>query len=134
MRMDLFSKTNEFITAFNADPTKTSTVGHNIFSDMTEEEKRSYRGYQGPKSMDEVAEPNYYDFSNVSDIPDAINWIEKGAVNSVQNQAQCGSCWAFSAIAQIEGAHFLKTGKLIKLSEQMCVDCDTKSYGCNGGW
>lgn len=32
----------------------------------------------------------------------------------------------------MEGAHFLKTGKLIKLSEQQCLDCS--DYGsCGGG-
>lgn len=33
----------------------------------------------------------------------------------------------------MEGAHFLKTGDLLKLSEQQFVDCDTKSKGCDGG-
>jgi len=33
----------------------------------------------------------------------------------------------------MEGEHFIKTGKLLKLSEQQFVDCDTGSKGCNGG-
>merc|ERR1711934_490445 len=59
---------------------------------------------------------------------------EKGAVNEIQDQGNCGSCWAFSAIAAMEGQHFVKSGKLEKLSEQQCVDCDSSSFGCGGGW
>lgn len=33
----------------------------------------------------------------------------------------------------MEGAHFIATGELIKLSEQQFVDCDKNCYGCGGG-
>lgn len=52
----------------------------------------------------------------------------------IQDQGQCGSCWAFSAISAIEGQHWITTGKSQKLSEQECIDCDNDSYGCGGGW
>jgi len=68
-----------------------------------------------------------------SDAPTSFDWTGKGAVNPVKNQGQCGSCWAFGTVANIEGANFLKTGQLVSLSEQELVDCSSSDYGCNGG-
>jgi len=43
-------------------------------------------------------------------------------------------CWAFSATAAMEGAHFQATKNLVELSEQLCVDCvNNGSEDCNAG-
>lgn len=76
---------------------------------------------------------NMEDAIKADQIPESIDWVEKGAVNPVKNQGSCGSCWAFSAIAALESAYFLKYGELKSFSEQELVSCEEDCYGCNGG-
>jgi len=67
--------------------------------------------------------------------PDRLDWTETaGAVSAVKDQAQCGSCWAFSATEGIESGVFQTTGVTSpSLSPQQIVSCDKTDGGCNGG-
>jgi cysteine peptidase B len=66
--------------------------------------------------------------------PSQFDWFTQGACTPVYNQGQCGSCWAFSATETIESYWKLAGNTLAQLSMEQVVDCDTTSYGCQGGW
>eukprot|EP00395_MALV-II_sp_L67-2_P000121 gene121-39_t len=66
-------------------------------------------------------------------LPDSYDWRTTGAVGPVKDQGQCGSCWSFSTIANVEGAYWLTSKKYESLSEQEVIDCDPVDHGCDGG-
>lgn len=72
---------------------------------------------------------------NILQAPDKWDWRDQGAVTPVKNQGACGSCWAFSVIAGIEGSFFQEVGTLTEFSEQNIMDCVRNGInnGCNGG-
>ena len=130
-RMEIFAQKDAEIKEINANPENTFTVGHNQFSTWTHDEYKQLLGFKLPADAELSSNVTVLDDSNLAD---SVDWRTKGAVNPVKNQGQCGSCWAFSATAAIEGHNFIQSGTLLSLAEQEFVDCDTSSYGCNGGW
>mmetsp|Transcript_24812 Transcript_24812/g.68387 ORF Transcript_24812/g.68387 Transcript_24812/m.68387 type:complete len:317 (+) Transcript_24812:390-1340(+) len=145
LRLGIWKDNNAFIDAHNSqEPSPSYTLGHNHFSDLTLDEYQEYNKL-GSYSPGLMTPPRLRSFElettatklrkkrRLQDIPDSVDWVEKGAIVPVKNQGMCGSCWAFSAIVAIEGAHYLDTGDLISLSEQELVDCDKLDMGCGGG-
>lgn len=114
----------------------TFTLKMNKFGDLTNQEFVSMmNGFNKTKNMYRTgSNPRFMKPSNVK-IPDAVDWRKQGYVTPVKDQGQCGSCWAFSAVASLEGQHFKQATKLVSLSEQNLVDCSRKygNMGCNGG-
>lgn len=68
-------------------------------------------------------------------LPESFDWNARGAVSQVKDQAVCGSCWSFGTAGAVEGAYFVKTGKLLRLSQQQLIDCSWQfgNNGCDGG-
>jgi C1A family cysteine protease len=137
-RFEIFRDNLQIILSHNLQNNYNFTLHVNHFSDLTPEEFKKYYA-------NGLTESNRYgckmfssnDVDIMDDLPISIDWRKKGAVTSVKDQGQCGSCWAFSSTAATEGAWAISTGNLIDLSEQELVDCangfNYGSHGCSGG-
>ncbi|KAJ0443666.1 putative fruit bromelain [Helianthus annuus] len=132
MRFKIFKANVEHIEAFNSEKGKSYKLDVNAFTDLTNEEFRASRNGFKVSSHPRTTSFRY---ENLTAVPSSMDWRQKGAVTPVKDQGQCGCCWAFSAVAATEGINQLSTGKLVSLSEQELVDCDTsgEDQGCNGG-
>ncbi|XP_022136376.1 low-temperature-induced cysteine proteinase-like [Momordica charantia] len=133
-RFEIFKDNLKYIDEINSQNLP-YRLGLNVFADLTNDEYRSK--YLGPKraagSRRNKTSSRYHPRLG-DNLPDSIDWREKGAVVGVKDQGSCGSCWAFSTIAAVEGINQIVTGDLISLSEQELVDCDNSyNEGCNGG-
>jgi cathepsin L len=135
-RYEMFTKNVNIINNHNENGAASAgyTMAINQFTDWTTQEFSAYLTYNGTaKKHDRIV------LLDETDLATSVDWTTKGAVTPVKNQAQCGSCWAFSTTGSAEGALAIAAGlganSLVSLSEQELVDCAGSfgNQGCNGG-
>ncbi|XP_056366986.1 cathepsin S [Oenanthe melanoleuca] len=109
------------------------TLAMNHLGDMTSEEVAAALARLRLRPRESQPQPRP---RRVGDIPQEMDWRDKGCVTAVKNQGACGSCWAFSAVGALEAQVKLHTGNLVSLSAQNLVDCSGMygNQGCAGGF
>jgi len=135
-RFKIWLANHDLIEAHNSHD-ESYTLGHNAFSDMTSDEFANTFLKPFPvrpmifNAIRQIKAQYWWNDSRIE--PQAsVDWRKKGVVGAVRNQGQCGSCWAESAVASLEGA-YAQHHPFRALSVQELVSCDDKNSGCKGG-
>lgn len=137
------------IEQLNMNRTSNQSALHGLtkFSDLTPEEfQENYLTSEMAKKIFERQlgsdenEENSNSASNeihkrsADNLPLKVDWRQNGTITKVKNQGQCGACWAFCVIENLESMVAMKTKKLEEFSVQELIDCaGYGNEGCNGG-
>ncbi|XP_046681422.1 cathepsin L-like proteinase isoform X2 [Homalodisca vitripennis] len=137
-RKNIFRQKMRFITSTNR-ANLSYSLGVNHLVDYTPEELKALTAcsfssgfFDGDVPFEEIGNET----SDGLSVPGFWDWRNRGAVTPVKDQGNCGSCWSFSSTGAIEGGYFVKTRRLVTLSEQVLMDCSWNygNRGCNGGY
>ncbi|XP_048752237.1 cysteine proteinase 1-like [Ostrea edulis] len=118
-----------------------TTFGLNHLADLSQ--KEFSKTVLMPKRRAPVFErERYLRSSHSAALPDSFDWTGQKKVTPVKDQGAAGSCWAFSAIGNIEGLWAVMGKPLTNFSVEQIVDCDgmedvpkgEADCGVFGGW
>jgi len=142
-KFDIF-RDNMKIAAGHQARNPKATFGVTKFSDIsTEEFRRNYLlSPESAAELNALAAKNRHHHGhkkNATARASPQDWCESSSSQGssictpIKDQAQCGSCWAFSTMETLETVVAQAGKPLVALSPQELVDCDTNDQGCNGG-
>jgi len=115
----------------NSDPNVLWKAGINKFTDMTDAELKTFRGYNkrmnfGSSQPTQSAPPS-------ENAPTSVDWrTVPGVLTPVKDQGQCGSCWAFATTESIESDYAMRNNQTLVLSPQNVVSCTPNPNHCGG--
>ncbi|CAF4871387.1 unnamed protein product [Pieris macdunnoughi] len=129
-RFEIFKENLRKINKYKENSSQNS-YGINHFTDLTfEEMSECYLGFNGNFTSGDVIE---YKPSGEK-LPTELDWRTNGYVTEVKDQMNCGSCFAFSAVGNIEGQYAkAHSTTAISLSNQQAFDCSSTPDCKQGG-
>lgn len=88
-RFNIFKANVEYIDSVNAKRDRMYKLAANQFADLTNDEfSSSLNGFIEQHPLLRTVES--FRYSNVTEVPDVLDWRSLGAVTPIKNQGQCG--------------------------------------------
>ncbi|KAL1532168.1 cathepsin L [Salvia divinorum] len=132
-RFQIFKDNLEHIERHNQEGKHTYKLGMNKFADLTNEEFLAKYARSSVPSFKVSSNQSFFEYKVMKDVSHSLDWRDHNVVTAIKDQTGCGCCWAFTAVAAIEGIEAIRSGKLTQLSEQHILDCNYEHDGCKGG-
>eukprot|EP00727_Mastigamoeba_balamuthi_P009898 m51a1_g5530 hypothetical protein (628) ;mRNA; r:444604-446653 len=128
-RFEVFRMNIAEYAAWNAEPGQTAVFGPNAFSDLTKDEFAAR--FLVPTGLNASGIRRAAPAAPMRRAAIPQNFITP-YVTPARQQGGCGSCWAFTTAAVLEGAYLKATGKTVVVSPQNLLDCS--NYGGRSNW
>jgi len=128
-KMAVFFDNCEKIALHNLANEHSYTLGMNDFGDLTRKEfqemySSGYMEETRDNSRRQMTGSTSSQESEIGqDLPEALDWEEKGLTTQVKSQGGCGACYIFSTLAAVESRCAIKNWPLQDLSVQSALDC-----------
>ena len=113
-------------------------AGTQIPANLTELAKQ--QNFRAREILDNLEQSPGQRFSSCSADAVTFDWRDSGIVTPVRDQGECGSCWAFAALAAFESSTlyhnnltYSQVGGIVDGSEQHLLNC-SGAGSCKGGW
>ena len=136
-RKHIWTLNHDFIYRHNIefDQEKHSfNVGHNKYSDLTSQEfLDSLTGFDAEQHAKRRDDKKDCVLLNGQVVASSVDWRPLGCLNPIQDQNRVKASYVYSAASAIESQYFLRSGHLVKLSEQLIDEASYATDLGNGG-
>ncbi|XP_068922476.1 cathepsin W isoform X1 [Petaurus breviceps papuanus] len=132
-RLEIFADNLAWARQLTAEHRGLAQFGVTQFSDLTEEEFHQLYQPSRPSSSDPRLKmgghPRLQTLQTRS-----CDWRKTEVLSPVRDQKSCKSCWAISAVGNVEALWYIQHQKTFVLSVQEVLDCYRCGHGCEGGY
>lgn len=123
LRQNIFSENAKKIADLAKKGALPFAVKVNEFCDLVSDEfNKAMNGFRssGKAAEKPLAPPEKF-VAPTTQIPDRVDWREKGAVSPVKSQQLCAGCWAFSAASSFSKKWFLLTSVALLCANRLAL-------------